>query len=143
MSKSFLFQTIRFNISTQFISFWPIDRALSGATTPGQSRLGRVGNEGLLSILQRSSITGTSPLDFLVSDPGHSLVVSFPSAEVQSVYSTALADWTKERNYKTGEGWAPPSYSYSRRAIWLEPSQTKQATLVLSDTTLVNKNYFS
>ena len=32
-----LFQAIQFNISTQFSSIWPINRSLSGATTPGQS----------------------------------------------------------------------------------------------------------
>ena len=35
--KTVLFQTIRFSIRTQFSSIWTIDRALSGATTPGQS----------------------------------------------------------------------------------------------------------
>ena len=35
--KIVLFQTIQFSISTQFSSIWPTDKALSGATTPGQS----------------------------------------------------------------------------------------------------------
>ena len=48
--KTFLFQTIQFSISTQFSSIWPIDRTLSGATTPGQSRPGSDGNEGVLYI---------------------------------------------------------------------------------------------
>ena len=69
--------------------------SLSGATTPGQSGPGSNGNEGVLRIPQSSSITGTSPLDFLVSYQEHSLVGgSYPSAEVQSVYSTAPTDWT-------------------------------------------------
>ena len=38
--KTVLFQTIQFSISTQFSSIWPIDRTLSGVTTPGQSELG-------------------------------------------------------------------------------------------------------
>ena len=47
-------------------------------------------NEGVLRILQSSSIAGTSPSDCLVSYPGHSLGGwSYPSAEKQSVYSTA------------------------------------------------------
>ena len=50
----------------QFSSIWPIDRTLSGATTPGQSGPGSDGNEGLLHIPQSSSITGTSPSDCLV-----------------------------------------------------------------------------
>ena len=32
--KTVIFQTIQFSISTQFSSIWPIDRILSGATTP-------------------------------------------------------------------------------------------------------------
>ena len=75
-----------------------MDMALSGATTPGQSGPGSDGNEGVLRIPQSPSITGTSPSDCLVSYPGHSLGVSYPSAEVQSVYSTATAHWAK---YKT------------------------------------------
>ena len=40
------------------------------------------------------SITGTLPLDCLVSYPGHSWSGgSYSSAEKQSVYSTAPADW--------------------------------------------------
>ena len=39
-----------------------------------------------------SSITGASPSDYLVSYLGHSLGKSYPSAEMQSVYSVALAD---------------------------------------------------
>ena len=38
--KTVLFQVIQFSISTQFSSIWPINRALSGATTPGQRNLG-------------------------------------------------------------------------------------------------------
>ena len=52
--------------------------------------------EGVLYIPQNSSITGTSPLDCLVSYPGHSLGGgSYPFAELQSVYSTAPADWAR------------------------------------------------
>ena len=64
--------------------------ALSGATILGQSRPGSNGNEGVLHIPQSSSITGTSPSDCLVSYQGHLLGEgSYPSAEVQLVYSTA------------------------------------------------------
>ena len=65
---------------------------LSGATTPGQSGPGRNGNEGVLPIPQSSSTAGTSSSDCLLSYPGHSLGGSYPSAEVQSVYSTAPAN---------------------------------------------------
>ena len=78
----------------QFSSIWPIDRTLSGATTLGQSGPEGNGNEGMLCIPQSSSITGTSPSDNLVLYPGHSLEVgSYSPAEVQLVYSTALANW--------------------------------------------------
>ena len=72
-------------------SIWPIDRTLSGATTPGQSGPGSDVNEGVLYILQSSSITGTSPSDYLVSYI-RTLVgggASYPSAEMLSVYSAA------------------------------------------------------
>ena len=79
--------------------------ALSGATTPGQSGPGSDGNEGLLRIPQSSSTAGTSSSDCLVSYLGHSFGGgSYPSAEVQPVYSTAPADWanrewTCEKNF--------------------------------------------
>ena len=63
MPKIVPFQVIQFSESTQFISIWTIDKALLGATTPGQSGLGRNGSEWVLHIPQRSSITGTSPSD--------------------------------------------------------------------------------
>ena len=74
-----------------------MDRTLSGATNPGQSEPGTDGNEGVLCIPQSFSITGASPLDRFVSYPGHSLGMFYPSAEMQSVYSAAPADWAKGR----------------------------------------------
>ena len=68
-----IFQTIQFSINTWFSSIWLIDRALSGATIPGQIGFGSNGNEEVLRIPQSSSITGNSPSDCLVSYPGHSL----------------------------------------------------------------------
>ena len=44
----------------QISSIWLIDKTLSGATTPGESRAGSDGNEGVLCIPQNSSVTGTS-----------------------------------------------------------------------------------
>ena len=44
-----------------------------GAPTLGQSGPGNDGNEGALRIPQSSNITGTSPLDCLMSYPGHNL----------------------------------------------------------------------
>ena len=92
MSKTVPFQTTQFSISTQLSSIGRIDRILSGATTPGLSGPGNDGNEEVLCIPRSSSITGILPLDCLVSYPGHPLGgVTYPSAEVQSVYSTAPA----------------------------------------------------
>ena len=72
-----------------------MDRTLSGATTHGQAGPGSDDNEGIPRIPQSSGITDTSPSDCLVLYTGNSLGESYPSAEMQSVYSTALADWAK------------------------------------------------
>ena len=61
--------SIHFSINMLLVLF----RALSGATTPGQSGPESDGNEGVLRIPQSSSTAGTSPSDCLVSFPGHSL----------------------------------------------------------------------
>ena len=55
-----------------FCSIWPIDRTISGATTPGHSAPGSNGIEGVLRIPQSPNITETSPSGCLVSYPGHS-----------------------------------------------------------------------
>ena len=73
MLEIVLFEVIQFSISTKFSSIWTIDWTLSGVTTPGQSGPGSDGNGGVLRIPQRSSITGTSLSDCLVSYLGHSL----------------------------------------------------------------------
>ena len=49
--------------------------------------------EGILRIPQSSSITEASPPNNLVSYTGHSLAESYPSTEMQSVYSVAPGDW--------------------------------------------------
>ena len=51
--------------------------------------------EVVLCIPQSSSITGASPLDYVMSYPGHSLMWfgSYSSAGMLSVYSTAPAVW--------------------------------------------------
>ena len=88
MSNTVLFKTIRFSIN----------RTLSGATTPGQGGPGSDGNEGIMRIPQNSSTAGTSPSDCLGSYLGHPLEGggSYASAEKQSVYSTAPADWASK-----------------------------------------------
>ena len=86
----------KFNISHLFahivFSIWPIDRTLLGATTLGQSVPESNGNEGVLYIPQISK-AGVLPSNGLMSYPGHLLGVSYPSAEMQLVYSTASANW--------------------------------------------------
>ena len=75
-------------------SIQPIDKTQSGITTPGQNWPGGNVNEGVLCIPQISYVTGDSPSDGLVSYTGHSLGrMSYPSVEMQSVYSTAPANW--------------------------------------------------
>ena len=60
--------TIQFSISTYAVSsIEPINRALSGATTPGQTGPGSDGNEGVFRIPRNSSTAGNSPSDYLVS----------------------------------------------------------------------------
>ena len=61
-----------------------MDETVSGATTPG------------LCIPQSSSATGASPSDCLVSYPKHMLEKSYPSAEMESVYSADLAEWSNK-----------------------------------------------
>ena len=88
-SQAALVLTIQFSISTQLVLFNPyID-----ATIPGQNGPGSNDNEGVLHIPTTSSITGTSPLDCIVSYSRHSLGTDTPPTEVQLVYSTGLADW--------------------------------------------------
>ena len=68
---------------------------LSGAINLGESRPETNGKEEVLRIHQTSNITRTSPSDCLMSYIEHSLgVESYPSAEKQSVYSTASGDWS-------------------------------------------------
>ena len=61
---------------------------ITGTTTSVQSC-----TEGVLHILQNSRIGVSSSLDGLVAYPGHLLGVSYPSAEMQSAYSMATANW--------------------------------------------------
>ena len=73
----------------------PIDCTLSGPTTPWQSGPGRDGNKGLPCIPKCSSIIEALPSDYFASYSGHSLVgLSYPSAGIQLVFSTAQAVWT-------------------------------------------------
>ena len=78
----------------QFSSIQPINMTIPGATIPGQSGPVNNGIERVLRIPQITSITENSPSDCLVLLPWYSLRWgACTSAEVQSVYSTAPADW--------------------------------------------------
>ena len=95
MSKQSYFK--QFSLAkVQFNSIGPIDRTLSGATTPDQSGPGSDGNEGVLRIPQSSTISGTSPSDCLVSSED-TCWWGVGLAEKQSVYSTAPADRINSR----------------------------------------------
>ena len=74
-------------------SIWPIDRAQTGATTLGQSGPGSNGNEGVIHIPQSSSNTGISLSDLFRVVTRTLIEGSYNFGEVQSVYSTASADW--------------------------------------------------
>ena len=73
-------------------SILPIDRTESGVTTLGQSEPRSNGNEEVLHISQRSSITEASLSDCLMSYLRHLFDGYYPSAEMQSVYSTTPAN---------------------------------------------------
>ena len=66
---------------------------LTHQVLPLQKEPGSDGNQEVLCIPQSSISTGASPSKFLVSYPGHPLGASYPSREIQSVYSAAPADW--------------------------------------------------
>ena len=94
-----LFQTVQLSISHLFAlclmlnsSVWPINRTLSGATTPGHSWSGSDGNEAVLCIPQSSSITGASSSDCLMSYPGHCGGGLTRLQRCRQRYSTALVD---------------------------------------------------
>ena len=76
-------------------SIWLIDRTLSDATTPRQSGPGNDDYGEVLRIPQSSSMTAASPSDYLVS-----YILDTRWAYMESVYSTAPADWAGERDRK-------------------------------------------
>ena len=98
--QTFLFQTIQFSMNHLFAHSLNVKQfCLTHRLDPircyhsSQSGPGNNGNEGVLCIPQSSSITGASSSDCLVSYIGHSLGESYLSVEIQSVYSTASANW--------------------------------------------------
>ena len=89
LNKSFVYTQFKWSNS----SIWTIDRTLSSATSPGQSRPRSNGNERVLCIPRSSSITRALPSDCFVSYPGHLLGGSYLSVEMQLVYSIVPANW--------------------------------------------------
>ena len=63
---------------------------------PIQCGRGSEGKKGVLLITHSSSITGDSPSNFFVSYKRHSVGETYPSGEIQLVYSTASCDRAKE-----------------------------------------------
>ena len=96
--KAVLCLTIQFSLMSNS-SICPIDRILSGATTPGLSKPGSDDNEGGLRIPQSSSITKASPSDYLVSYLG-----SCTSAEMLSAYYAAPTDCARNNWYLRQNG---------------------------------------
>ena len=88
MIKQFYFKQFSLALSTQY----KCQTVLSGTTTPSQSGLGSNGNKGALCIPQNSSITAATPSDCLVSYSGHSLEESYPSTEMQLVFTAGPAN---------------------------------------------------
>ena len=60
-------------------SIWPIDKTLSGATTPGQNEPASNASEEVLHILSKAE---DSPSDGLMSYPRYSVWGSYTSAEI-------------------------------------------------------------
>ena len=73
------------------MSIRPIDKTLSGATTPGQSGPGNDGNERVHCIPQSTSITGASLSDYLMPYR----LVGRGWGVMQLVYSIAPTNWAK------------------------------------------------
>ena len=103
---------------------------MSGVTTQTSSGPGSDGNEEVLHIPQSSCITGTSRC--LMSYLEHSFDGwSYPSAKVQSVYSTVPADWATRFEYVYCQNfmtpaleiwgiWSTPSLPLLTSPLWLE-----------------------
>ena len=84
--KTVLFQAIQFRISTKFSSIWPIDRALSGATTPEQWTWERWQYRGTLHYPKALELLS----DCLVSYLGYSLGVLTPLQRCSQTTGTCL-----------------------------------------------------
>ena len=111
MSKTFLFQaiqpsqtvpiqTIQFSISIQLVLFNPWIGPYYVRPFRARVDLGAMAMKGCFA----SPKALASPSNRSVSHPEHSLEGSNPSAEVQSVFSTAPADWESRFMVETAHG---------------------------------------
>ena len=82
-------------------SIQSIDGTLSSATTPGLSGLRSDSSERVLHIPESSSITEASPLDYLVSYPGHTLRVRVLTLCRDAVGVFCSTNRVGQFNYKT------------------------------------------
>ena len=87
--KYIWFSLVGFNGTSTIVGYLmpnPIDRNISGVTTPGQSWPRSDGNKGVLCIPQSSSVTGVLPSDFLC----HILDIHWTSLTPQQRYSKCI-----------------------------------------------------
>ena len=90
-SQTVLNQTIQFRISMQFSSIWPIDRNLSEARVD----LGVMAMNGCTTFPKAPILLEPHNQIFSVISRTFVGRWSYSSAEVQSMYSTAPANWAK------------------------------------------------
>ena len=95
--KSSYFQTIQFSLIKQFNSIWTIDRTLSGATTSSRSKPGRDDNEGYSEFPKAPAfLEPDHQIGWYHIQDTHWVGESYPSANMQSMYSAVQADWARE-----------------------------------------------
>ena len=104
-------------------SILPINRTLSGATTPGQSKPGSNSNEGVLCTSLNTNITGTSPSYCLVFNIALNILVWLPSnfffshlVSVQVVHPYSSTDTTA--------AWKKLRFILSVRSDWIRPGHS-------------------
>ena len=124
MSKTVLIQTIQFSKSTQFRSILPIDRTLSGATTP-EWTLERWKWKSVLhspKLLHYCNLT--IRLFIVISQPF--VGMSYPCVEMQSVYSTATNRLGKWKLWLTGWlSWFILMYKNCKEHAIVSPQQQR------------------
>ena len=73
---------------------WPIEGSLTGTTTLCQSGTGSNGNDGVLYIPQSSRTGAHIQMQFKIIFRTLVARKSYPSTEMESVYSKAPTDWS-------------------------------------------------